>query len=115
MVEQLAAEQPFWEPGTRHGYHMTTFGWLVGEVVRRVSGLSLGTFFKTHIADPLAVDFWIGLPGSEHGRVSRLLRWKPEKGFQHAPFTRQLLAAPKSIQALAYFNNGGYKADSADS
>ncbi len=115
MVEQLAAEAPFWEPGTRHGYHMTTFGWLVGEVVRRVSGLSLGDFFRTHIAEPLAVDLWIGLPASEHGRVSRLLRWKPEKGFQHAPFTRQLLAAPKSIQALAYFNNGGYKADSADS
>ena len=53
MVEALAAEEPFWEPGTRQGYHMTTFGWLIGEVVRRVSGQSLGTFFRTHFGEPL--------------------------------------------------------------
>jgi len=115
MVEALAAEEPFWEPGTRQGYHMTTFGWLIGEVVRRVSRQSLGTFFRTHFGEPLSVDLWIGMPVQEHDRVSRLHRWKPERGFQHAPFTRQLLAEPRSIQALAYFNNGGYKTDSKES
>jgi CubicO group peptidase (beta-lactamase class C family) len=59
MLEELA---PHWEPGTAHGYHATTYGWLVGEVVRRVSGKSLGTFFHDDVATPLALDFWIGLP-----------------------------------------------------
>ena len=62
MVDALAKEEPFWEPGTRNGYHALTYGWLIGEVVRRVSGKSLGTFFKDEIADPLGLDFWIGLP-----------------------------------------------------
>ncbi|MDP5335940.1 MAG: serine hydrolase, partial [Paracoccaceae bacterium] len=52
---QLAAEKPFWEPGTCNGYHMITFGWLVGEVVRRVSGKSLGRFFADEIAGPLGL------------------------------------------------------------
>ena len=54
MVARLEAEEPFWEPGTRNGYHMINFGWTVGEVVRRASGRSLGTFFREAIAEPLA-------------------------------------------------------------
>jgi CubicO group peptidase (beta-lactamase class C family) len=77
-VEALAAQQPFWEPGTEHGYHGITFGWLVGEVVRRVSGRSLGTFFRDEIAEPLGLDFWIGLPKTEHHRVSRFVMPEPD-------------------------------------
>ena len=77
MVDALAAQRPFWTPGTEHGYHGLTFGWLVGEVVRRVSGQSLGTFFRTEIADPLGLDFRIGLPHAEHHRVSRLVEPPP--------------------------------------
>src|SRR5262245_22180171 len=55
MVGSLAAEAPFWEPGTRNGYHALTFGFLVGEVVRRVSGRSLGTFFRDEVAAPLGL------------------------------------------------------------
>jgi CubicO group peptidase (beta-lactamase class C family) len=73
MVEALAAQRPSWTPGSQHGYHALTYGWLVGEVVRRVSGTSLGTFFRTEIAEPLGLDFWIGLPKSEHHRVGRLI------------------------------------------
>ena len=62
MVATLEKEEPFWQPGTRTGYHGFTFGWLVGEVVRRVSGKSLGTFFQDEVARPLGIDFWIGLP-----------------------------------------------------
>ena len=47
----LADEEPFWEPGIRNGYHMINFGWTVGELVRRVSGKSLGTFFRDEVAD----------------------------------------------------------------
>jgi len=60
MAERLAAETPFWEPGTDNGYHMITFGWTVGELIRRVSGKSLGQFFKDEIANPLGLDFHIG-------------------------------------------------------
>src|SRR5690348_183024 len=61
-VERLAAQEPFWEPGTASGYHAVTMGFLVGEVVRRVTGKSLGTVFREEIAQPLGADFHIGLP-----------------------------------------------------
>ena len=72
VIEALAAQRPVWPPGTAHGYHALTYGWLVGEVVRRISGRSLGRFFADEIADPLGLEFWIGLPAAEEGRVSRL-------------------------------------------
>ena len=73
VVEALAAQAPYWAPGTAHGYHALTYGWLVGEVVRRVDGRSLGRFFAEEIAAPLGVDFWIGLPEAEEPRVAPLL------------------------------------------
>ncbi|MFC6023692.1 serine hydrolase domain-containing protein [Plantactinospora solaniradicis] len=73
VVAALAAQAPAWEPGTAHGYHGVTYGWLVGEVVRRVSGRSLGTYFADEIAKPLGLDFWIGLPPAETHRVARIV------------------------------------------
>ncbi|HZT79803.1 MAG TPA: serine hydrolase domain-containing protein, partial [Gemmataceae bacterium] len=61
MTRALAAEAPFWPPGTRQGYHAATFGHLVGELVRRVSGRGLGAFFRDEIAGPLRLDFHLGL------------------------------------------------------
>lgn len=78
MVDALAAQGPFWEPGTAHGYHGLTFGWLVGEVVRRASGRSLGTYLAEEIAAPLGLDLWIGLPKAEHHRVSRVIAARPD-------------------------------------
>jgi CubicO group peptidase (beta-lactamase class C family) len=72
IVEALAAQKPLWEPGTAHGYHALTFGWLVGELVRRVTGNSIGAFFAHEVADPLGLDFWIGLPATEEHRVAPL-------------------------------------------
>ena len=115
MSDRLAREAPFWKPGTRNGYHMTTFGWTVGELVRRVSGQSLGTFFRKNIAEPLHLDFWIGLPESEFSRVSRISRWKPEKGQKLASFTQALLNDRNSLQYLAFLNTGRHKTDSPDS
>jgi CubicO group peptidase (beta-lactamase class C family) len=65
MTAALAAEAPWWEPGRQHGYHVNTFGFLIGEVVRRVSGQSIGTFFRNAVAGPLAADFHFGI-GPEH-------------------------------------------------
>ena len=70
MTSLLAAQAPLWEPGTASGYHMFTFGFLVGEIVRRITGKSLGTVFREEIAEPLHADFHIGLPASEDSRVA---------------------------------------------
>ncbi|WP_433437663.1 serine hydrolase domain-containing protein [Nonomuraea sp. CA-141351] len=78
MVTALAAQRPYWEPGTEHGYHGLTYGWLVGEVVRRVSGRSIGTFLAEEIAAPLGLDLWIGLPKTEQHRVSRIIDTPPD-------------------------------------
>jgi len=72
VVRALAAQAPHWEPGSQHGYHATTYGWLVGEVVRRVSGRSLGRYFADEIVKPLGANAWIGLPESEEPRVAVL-------------------------------------------
>jgi CubicO group peptidase (beta-lactamase class C family) len=73
MTSLLAAQAPYWEPGTQSGYHALTQGFLVGEVVRRITGRSLGTFFRQEIAEPLGADFHIGLPASEDDRVADLI------------------------------------------
>jgi CubicO group peptidase (beta-lactamase class C family) len=72
VVEALAAQKPLWEPGSDHGYHALTYGWLAGELVRRVDGRSIGTYFAEEVAGPLGLDFYIGLPESEEPRVSML-------------------------------------------
>lgn len=69
----LAAQAPEWEPGTAAGYHSVTFGFLVGEVVRRVTGRSLGTFLAEEVAGPLGADFHIGLPAEHDHRVAPLI------------------------------------------
>jgi CubicO group peptidase (beta-lactamase class C family) len=89
MVDALAHQAPNWEPGTRHGYHAITFGWLVGEVVRRISGRSLGRFFRDELAGPLGLDFWIGLPESAESRVARVA--PPPAPDPHDPFGAALL------------------------
>ena len=69
----LAAQEPWWTPGTASGYHAVTQGYLVGEVVRRITGQTLGTFFAKHIAEPLGADFHIGLDAADDSRVATLL------------------------------------------
>jgi len=69
----LAAQAPWWKPGTQSGYHAVTQGYLVGEVVRRVTGQTLGTFFRRELAEPLSADFHIGLAPAEFERVGDLV------------------------------------------
>jgi len=73
----LAAQKPWWEPGTKSGYHAITHGYLLGEIVRRVTGKTLGTFFKEEIADPLKIDFHIGLAEEHVPRVTKLIPDRP--------------------------------------
>jgi len=71
----LEAQAPWWKPGTASGYHTYTMGFLVGEVVRRITGRRFGRFFADEIASPLGADFHIGLPRSEYARVSNVVPW----------------------------------------
>ncbi|MFI6503942.1 serine hydrolase domain-containing protein [Nonomuraea typhae] len=72
VIRALEAQRPEWEPGTEHVYHSITFGYLVGEVVRRISGKSLGAFFADEVAGPLGLNAWIGLPEEQEHKVARI-------------------------------------------
>ncbi|MFC4500452.1 MULTISPECIES: serine hydrolase domain-containing protein [Streptomyces] len=111
MTAALAAQRPLWTPGTAHGYHGRTWGWLVGEVIRRVSGRSPGRFFADEIAAPLGLDFFIGLPADERDRVSRMVYQRPDVDLTTLPTEsvpqelRELVAAwrdPNSFSNRAY-------------
>jgi len=110
MVERLAAEAPFWEPGTHHGYHGVTFGWLVGEVVGRVAGQSIGEFVAKELAAPLGLDLWIGLRENEHDRVSRLYppSAAPPADAPVSRYQQTMLSDPASPAFLMTANTGGY-------
>jgi len=101
MTAVLAAQVPHWEPGTAHGYHAATFGWLVGEVVRRISGRSLGTFFREEVAARLDLDFWIGLPEALETRVAPV-RMAPLTG-ETTPITRAM-ADRSTLTSKAFMN-----------
>jgi CubicO group peptidase (beta-lactamase class C family) len=77
MTGALAAQKPWWEPGTRHGYHIFTFGYLVGEVVRRITGKNLGTYFREEVAEPLGLDCHIGLAAEHDARVAEFIAAPP--------------------------------------
>ena len=106
MVERLAAEVPFWAPGSRNGYHMMTFGWTVGELVRRIAGKSLGMFFRDEFAGPLGLDFWVGLPAELEDRVAPIIPFVPQPGVPPTAFINALMTDPQSISHLALMNNG---------
>jgi CubicO group peptidase (beta-lactamase class C family) len=72
-ITALATQTPWWEPGTASGYHALTQGYLIGEVVRRITGSSIGAWFASEVAKPLGADFFIGLPEDEDRRVSNVI------------------------------------------
>ena len=78
VLAALAAQTPNWEPGTAQGYHVTSMGWITGEVVRRVSGQTLGHFFAEEIAAPLGLDLWIGLPEQQETRYAPFVEFDSE-------------------------------------
>jgi CubicO group peptidase (beta-lactamase class C family) len=112
MTEVLAAEVPFWPPGTRQGYHAATFGHLVGEVVRRIDGRDVGTFFREEVAGPLGLDFHLGLPASEEGRVAPTIRADPTPaGEVPWRFLTEANRDPQGVQGLVLRNTGRHPHD----
>lgn len=119
----VAAQQPFWEPGTEHGYHAQTYSWLVSELVLRATGRTVGSVLAEEIAEPLGLEFWIGLPETETHRVGRvapveppesagMLRTRPRRNVSEAyadpgSLTRRAFAA---IEPLPDENDPAYRA-----
>lgn len=73
VVSRLAAQEPLWEPGDGYAYHAITHGWLIGEVIRRITGRSVGQYFHNTIAGRFGLDAWIGLPTEQQYRVATML------------------------------------------
>jgi CubicO group peptidase (beta-lactamase class C family) len=96
VCERLAAAEPWWEPGTAQGYHMTTFGFILGEVFRRVTGATVGQYLRTEIAEPLGAEVHIGLSRIEQRRCA------------------ELVDKPHVREVLADVNAPGYPATLAD-
>ena len=103
VTSELARQEPWWQPGTKHGYHAITFGWLVGEVVRRISGKSLGTYFREEIAAPLGADAFIGFGAELDARVADILAAPPPKPGEPNAFL-EMLKDPESVSAKAINN-----------
>jgi CubicO group peptidase (beta-lactamase class C family) len=103
MTAALADEEPWWEPGTAHGYHVNSFGFLVGEVLRRVTGRSVGTLLRDEVARPLEADVHLGLPTAEHGRVAEFL-WPGDPPPEREPAG---LTDDELMRHNAYFNPAG--------
>lgn len=104
IVAALEAQAPLWPLGTGHGYHALTYGWLAGELVRRVDGRTIGRYFAEEIAKPLDLDFWISLPEAQETRVSTL---------EIAPFPTDPDEIAMMKQVMARGSNG-YRALSLD-
>ena len=83
ICTKLAAMAPLWPPGTASGYHPITFGYLAGEVFKRVEGRTMGTALRQDLAEPFGLDLWIGLPDSEFDRVAELQRPNALPNFGH--------------------------------
>ena len=106
MVERVAAETAFWEPGTRQGYHGLTYAWTVGNLVRLAASKPLGSFFAEHVAGPLGLDFHIGLPESEERRVAPMIAPNPSEVNFESKFFRMATGQAGSLPNLFLTNQG---------
>src|SRR5712692_7665094 len=100
----LAAQQPLWEPGSAHGYHTFTYGWLAGEVIRRVAGVSVGRFVAERIARPLHAEFWIGLPEAQNERVAPIIPTPPPAPGTPPDALAARIADPSSLAHRSFVN-----------
>jgi CubicO group peptidase (beta-lactamase class C family) len=103
VTRALARQAPWWEPGTKHGYHAMTYGWLVGEVIRRISGRSVGAFFRDEIGGPLGIDFHIGFGPELDARVAALIP-PPPPGPNELDLLAEILKEPESLLAKSFIN-----------
>jgi CubicO group peptidase (beta-lactamase class C family) len=107
VVHALEVQAPFWEPGVAHGYHALTYGYLVGELVRRIDGRSIGAFFHEEFAELLGLEFWIGLPEEYEPRVAPMI------AMDTGGLTVDDMLGADSMVVRALFLNGAIGSDLA--
>jgi len=106
MTTALAEQEPWWEPGTKHGYHALTFGYLVGEVIRRITGKTPGTYLRDEIAGPLALDIHVGLDAKDDTRTGDMIAMPPPAPGEPNPFA-EIMKNPESATFKAFMNPPG--------
>jgi CubicO group peptidase (beta-lactamase class C family) len=104
MCSALAEQQPWWKPGEKHGYHAMTFGFLVGELIRRITGESPRDYLRTKLAAPLRADFQIGLSERDENRVAEIIAAPPPLPGAPNPMAALLSAKPESVTARTLAN-----------
>lgn len=119
VIHALEQQAPWWRPGTAHGYHARTFGFLLDELVRRIAGIPLGDYWRRVLADPLDLDIWIGLPESEMHRVADVYAARAGKPPEPPEFYRNLatpgtlarkvFASPAGLTAVSAMNNSNVR------
>jgi CubicO group peptidase (beta-lactamase class C family) len=116
MTEALAAERPWWRPGEQHGYHVNSFGFLTGEVIRRVTGLSAGAALRQRITGPLGADVHIGVAAAEHARIADFCWPQPAEDLVPPGSSDDLLmirhayANPPELSGAGVINTAAWRA-----
>jgi CubicO group peptidase (beta-lactamase class C family) len=120
IIRALEAQKPLWQPGTAHGYHARTFGFLLDELVHRIAGRTLSNYWQQNFAQPLDLDFWIGLPKNENLRVATVYAAKPSKTPEPKQFysdlitsgtlARKAFTSPYGLHVISKMNNPGIRA-----
>jgi CubicO group peptidase (beta-lactamase class C family) len=120
IIRALEAQKPLWQPGTAHGYHARTFGFLLDELVHRIAGKTLSNYWQENFAQPLDLDFWIGLPENENVRVATVYAAKPSKAPEPKQFysdlitpgtlARKAFTSPYGLHVISKMNNPGIRA-----
>jgi CubicO group peptidase (beta-lactamase class C family) len=106
MTTALAEQEPWWEPGTKHGYHALTFGYLVGEVIRRITGKTPGTYLRDELAGPLGLDLHIGLDAKNDARTGDMIAMPPPGPGEPNLFA-EVMKNPESVAFKAFMNPPG--------
>ena len=120
VIPALEVQEPLWPPGTAHGYHARTFGFLLDELMRRIAGKTLSHYWHENFARPLELDFWIGLPEEENPRVAPIYAAKSGKPPEPAQFYRDLVtpgtlarktfSSPYGLKSISEMNNPAIRA-----
>ena len=112
VIDALEKQKPLWPPGTAHGYHARTFGFLIDELVRRIAGKTISDYWRENFAEPLQLDLWIGLPEKENARAATIYPAKAGKPPEPAKFYADL-ATPGTLVRKAFTSPYGLHAVSA--
>ncbi|HEY7002330.1 MAG TPA: serine hydrolase domain-containing protein [Candidatus Udaeobacter sp.] len=122
VISALEAQKPLWPPGSAHGYHARTFGFLLDELVRRIAKKTLSQYWREVFAQPLGLDFWIGLPEEENGRVATVYAAKSGRPPDPKQFYRDLItpgtlarktfSSPYGLKSVSEMNNPAVRAQS---